>query len=310
MNRLKRCVFLAAAGVFLSAAAEELSYPAKLPKGVVRNDGGNVELGGGTWFAFRDFPVQARQRCRLKVQARVKSGNAAETVPVLEQLLKLEGVRKPKTASVIYEYRTGNRLLPVMYQMRGLSIFSTEFREYLMEFYAIDGADAVRVLIRTNDPGNTVEVKSAEIVPVDMDQEKYLNVNPDLKFGPYNTCGYGGGSHAVYDEDDRGPFLDVGPGWRLGDWIPVNAGERLKISWTGEPAEGAGPMRVKMWFHNTAQSQIRYNMAASKLPMQATKKNPSGTEEIVVPEGMSWMRITFSHGLLRGIRIERTDGSK
>lgn len=304
----KQGVGLAVIGAILSAGAEELSVPAKLPKGVVRNADGNVELGGGTWFAFRNFPVRTRQRYRLKVQARVKSGNAVETVPVMEQMLK-QGSQKLKTAMVRYEYRSGGKVLSTMYHSNALRIFSTQFREYLLEFYAIDDADAVRVLIQTNDPKNVVEVKSAEILPVDMTQAKTLNVNPDLKFGPYNTFGYGGGSPSTYDEDDSGPFIDVGTGWRLGDWIPVNAGDRLKISWTGEPAGEAGAMRVKLWFCRSAH-QKKQTTISSKLPMRSTKAAPSGTEEIVVPEEVSWMRIVFQNGVLRGIRIEKINASK
>ena len=309
MNWMKPGICLAVTGVFLCAGAEELSLPAKLPKGIVRNADGNVELGGRTRLVFRDFPVQARQRCRLKVQARVKSGNALETVPVMDQMLKQGGARTVKTAMVRYEYRSGSKHLPTMYQTNSLRILSTQFREYLLEFYAIDDADAVRVMILTNDPKNVVEVKSAEIVPVDMTQEKTLNVNPDLKFGPYNTCGYGGGSRSTYDEDDSGPFLDVGAGWRVCDWIPVDAGDRLKVAWNGEPAEGTGAMRVTMGFHKSAH-QKGYWLKTSKLPMHATRKKPSGTEEIVVPEGMSWMRIVFAHGSLRGIWIEKINASK
>ena len=242
------------------------------------------------------------------MQARVKSGNAVETVPVMEQMLK-QGSQKLKTAMVRYEYRSGGKVLATRYHSNALRIFSTQFREYLLEFYAIDDADAVRVMILTNDPKNVVEVKSAEIVPVDMTQEKTLNVNPDLKFGPYNTCGYGGGSCSTYDEDDSGPFLDVGTGWRVCDWIPVDAGDRLKVAWNGEPAEGTGAMRVKMGFHQSAH-QKGYWLKTSKLPMLATRKKPSGTEEIVVPEGMSWMRIVFDHGSLRSIRIEKINTSK
>ena len=290
-----------------AAAAAKVEFPAKLPKGAERNAEGNVET-AGTRLVSSPFPVQERRRYRLKVQARIKSGNALETVPAMEQMMKQGVGQTLKTALVRYEYRSENKVLSTMNHANALRIFSTQFREYLLEFYTLDGTDAVRVLILPNDPKNTVEVKSMEIVPVDMEREKYLNVNPDLKFGPYNLCGHGGGTPATFDEDDAGPYLDVGTGWRVGDWIPVNPGDRLKFSWSGEPAPGRA-MRIKAWYYQSARAKSPVT-AQSKLPMRITKTAPAGSETLVVPEKANWMRLIIQGGLLRYIRVEKINDAK
>jgi hypothetical protein len=68
-------------------------------------------------------------------------------------------------------------------------------------------------------------------------------------------------------------------------------------------------MRIKLWFCKSAH-QKNQTTVQSKLPMRVTKTAPSGTEEIVVPEDVSWMRIVFQNGVLRGIRIEKINASK
>ena len=293
--------------------AGELLFPGKLRKNVVRTQNGTVEVRNGAWAAFQDIPVQERKRYRVKIRARIKKGNALETVPAMEQPISYAVWNRKgfpwKLAVINYMYLSGGKRLGILYHGTPLPVFSTVFRDYILDFYAIDGADAVRVFVSTNSSVNTVEVKNAEAEEVNIEEEKYLNANADLDLGPYNPTGYGYGGKAMFGRDDSGPFLDIGTGWALGDSIPVTAGDRLKISYSGTPAESCPAMHFKAFFHQSAQWSVR-NVGTNKIPMRIGKKREEGSIEVVVPENAKWMRLCFSHGTLRYLRVEKVKTEK
>ena len=52
-------------------------------------------------------------------------------------------------------------------------------------------------------------------------------------------------------------------------------------------------------------------IGTNKFPMRATAKEPSGSSEVVVPEGANWMRLSFSNGCMRYIKVEKIkEGTK
>ncbi len=305
--------------------AAPMEFPAKLKKGAVRNAEGNTEV-KGIWIAFKDMPVKERHRYRATIRARVKAGPSLETQPAMEEPLRQSvwGFQKGlawKLPAVTFEYRAeadparkqGGKILRARYHGPAVPVYSHEFRDYPIEFYAFDSATSVRFFIRANALENVVEVASAEIVEVNAKKEKYLNANPELKFGPFNPSGWGYAHNGIFGSDNLGPFIDLGTSWAIGDAIPVTPGDRLKFTFRGEPAAGRPHMNFGATFCKTPQfasPKTPNRGGTNKLPMRITAKNPEGTGETVVPEGAAWMRLSFSCGSMRYFKVEKITGEQ
>lgn len=312
---MKKILILLTAGLLCRAAAEPMPFPEKLKVGTTRNETGNIEV-QGTWQAFKDMPVTGRHRYLVTIRARVKKGTSIETQPVMKEFLE-HSIWKAKTTKngmpwdvpvIAFEYRSGDKRLWAMYHSAACPVFSQEFRDYKFDFYAFDTADAVRFFVRPQAPENTIEIASAEITEVDMEKEPYLNANCDLSFGLYNPSGWGYANNAVFGSDQNGPYIDVGPSWAVCDAIPVTPGERLKISFRGEPAKGKPYMSfVTSFFESPQWSKDRLK---NKLPMRATAQKNEGSGEVVVPEGRTWMRLSFGGGAMRWIKVEKVKEEK
>lgn len=305
----KIILWLVLGGLFFGEAGE-LQLTERFKKVVVRNELGNMEV-KGTWIMFQDVPVLARKRYRVKIQARVKNGSVLENIPAMAELLPHVVWQKEKSpwkiAEISYEYRSEDKRLWSLYHGAGVPIFSKDFRDYFLDFYAFDGADAVRIFIRANDLTNTVEVKQAEISEVDMNAEKYLNANSELNLGTYNPTGYGYAHEATFGNDAAGPFIDVGTRWAVGDSIPVIPGDRLKISYGGEVADNRPFMRINAHFFKSPLWKKENDIGVNKLPMRITREAKEGTSEIIVPENATWLRLEFQNGALRYIRVEKVN---
>ena len=303
--------------------AAPMEFPAKLKKGAVRNADGKVDV-KGIWVAFKDISVQARHRYRVTVRARVKAGPSLETQPAMSEPLgqNLWAWKRLawKVPIIAYEYRVGadpannkeGKYLWARYHGPAVPVYSNQFQDYRIEFYAFDTAGAVRFFIRANAPENVVEVASAEIVELDPEKEKYLNANPDLKFGPFNPSGWGYAHNGIFGSDDLGPFIDLGTSWAIGDAIPVTPGDRLKFSYKGEPAAGRPYMNFGATFFRTPQFEPKGpdRIGTNKLPMRVTKAKPEGSLELVVPPDAAWMRLSFSNGCMRYFEVEKITGEQ
>lgn len=306
-----------------SMVAAPIDFPAKMKKGASRNAAGNTEV-RGIWIAFRDQPVQERHRYRVTIRARVKEGPSLENQPAMEEPLRQSVWSLKKLAwkvpTITFEYRAGadpaarkeGKFLWALYHGPAVPVYSKEFQNYPIEFYAFDTATAVRFFIRANAPENVVEIASAEIVEVDTEKEKYLNANPELKFGPYNPSGWGYAHNGMLGSDDLGPFIDLGTSWAVCDAIPVTPGDRLRFTYKGEPAAGRPHMSFGATFFKTPQFAAKgpARVGGNKLPMRVTAKNPEGTGESVVPEGAAWMRLSFSCGSMRYFKVEKITGEQ
>jgi|GEM_PF-2059383 len=307
-----------------SMVAAPMEFPAKLKKGAVRNADGKVEI-KGIRIAFKDIPVQARHRYRVTVRARVKEGPALETQPAMEEPLRqsLWGFQKRlawKLPAITFEYRAGadpannkeGKFLWALYHGPAVPVYSNQFQDYRLEFYAFDTATAVRFFIRANAPENVVEIASAEIVEVDTKKEKYLNANPELKFGPFNPSGWGYAHNGIFGSDDFGPFIDLGTSWAVCDAIPVTPGDRLRFSYKGEPAAGRPYMSFGATFFKTPQFAPKGpdRVGTNKLPMRVAKGKPEGSIELVVPPDAAWMRLSFSNGCMRYFKVEKIAGEQ
>ena len=304
------------------AVAAPMTISPKFKKVVVRTADGKVEI-KGTWVAFKDVRVKARHRYRVTVRARVKEGPSLETQPAMLEPLgqNLWALKRLawKLPAITFEYRAGadpannkeGKFLWALYHGPAVPVYSNQFRDYQIEFYAFDTATAVRFFIRANAPENMVEVASAEIVELDPKKEQYLNANPDLKFGPFNPSGWGYAHNGIFGSDDLGPFIDLGTSWAIGDAIPVKSGDRLKFSYKGEPAAGRPNMRFGVTFLKTPQfasPKSPDRVGTNKLPMHVTKSQPEGSIELVVPPDAAWMRLTFSSGCMRYFKVEKVQG--
>ena len=303
-------------GLLCRVSAETLEYPENMPAGSFLNTTtGNVEV-EDRMLIFKDYPVQPRHRYLVTIRARIKKGAALEDTPAMKIALEqsIWSRNMPWELPVItFEYRSENKRLWARYHGAAVPVFSKEFRDYKIDFYAFDNADTVRFFIRPQAPGNTVEIASAEIVELYTEKEPYLNANPDLSFGMYNPSGWGHAEKATFGRDDSGPYIDVGTSWAVGDAIPVTPGERLNISYKGTPAQDRSSMNFGTAFFKTPQFTINGSdrVGANKLPMRATAKVPAGSSKIVVPEGANWMRLCFNDGCMRYIKVEKiTEGRK
>ena len=301
-------------GLFCCAAAfivcaETLEFPAKLKKGASRNADGNVEV-AGIMQNFKDFTVAPRQRYRITVSARIKAGTALENTPAMEELLG-QMVWNPgsfpwKLPVIDYEYRGNGKRFIIRYHSMRVNIFSSKFREYKFDIYTLDNADALRFFIRANDKKNVVEVGKCEIEKVDMTKEKYLNANCDFSLGDYNPGGFGYAHNGVFGKDNDGWFIDLGPGWAICDAIPVNEGDKLKISYAGEAASQRPYIKFGVTFYDNPQFDSKKGVIGSnKIPMRLRGKEKSGSAIVPVPKGASWMRPSFANGLMRYIKIEK-----
>ena len=320
-------VFFAVAVLCLCwcAIAAPMNFSAKFKKDVVRNADGTVEI-KGTWVAFKDIRVKPRHRYRVTIRARVKEGPSLETQPAMEEPLRqsIWGFQKKlawKLSAITFEYRAGadpannkeGKFLWAQYHGPAVPVYSNQFRDYPVEFYAFDNAAAVRFFIRANASGNVVEIASAEIVELDPKKEKYLNANPELKFGPFDPSGWGYVNNGIFGRDDFGPFIDVGTSWAICDAIPVTPGDRLKFSYKGEPAAGRPNMRFGATFLKTPQFASPSSpdrVGTNKLPMHVTKSKPEGSSELVVPPEARWMRLSFSCGCMRYFKVEKIAGGQ
>ena len=277
--------------------------------GSIRNVEGNVEV-AGVIQNFKDFAVKPRQRYRITVSARIKAGTALENTPAMEELLG-QMVWNPgsfpwKLPVIDYEYRGNGKRFIIRYHSMRVNIFSSKFREYKFDIYTLDNADALRFFIRANDKKNVVEVGKCEIEKVDMTKEKYLNANCDFSLGDYNPGGFGYAHNGVFGKDNDGWFIDLGPGWAICDAIPVNEGDKLKISYAGEAASQRPYIKFGVTFYDNPQFDSKKGVIGSnKIPMRLRGKEKSGSAIVPVPKGASWMRPSFANGLMRYIKIEK-----
>lgn len=301
---------LAAVSAGASDKAEPLNFPEPLKKGVAKNASGNTEI-AGTWISFPDIPVKPRERLKITVNARVKEGNCIESQGGMESLLPSAVWSQQgfpwKLATLDFEYRTSDgKRVWTQYYAAPIPIYSNQFQDYATGFYVIDDAAALRIFIRAKDPKNIVEVKSACLERVDSGKEKYINVNPSLEYGKYNPSGYGYAHKSTLATDGKGrPYLEIGTSWCVGDCIPVNPGDRLRVSYGGEAVPEKNQMTFTLNYFKTSSWKESDRIGKNRLPMKLTSKLKEDTQEFTVPEGAFWMRISVSDGTLRYIKIEK-----
>ncbi len=303
-------LFLAAASVTASDNVEPLKFPEPLKKGVAKNESGNTEI-AGTWIAFPGIPVKPRERLKITINARVKSGNCIETQGGMESLLPSAVWSQQgfpwKLATLDFEYRTSDgKRLWTQYYGAPVPIYSNQFQDYATGFYVIDGAAELRIFIRAKDPNNVVEVKNAGLERVDSGKEKYINVNPSLEYGKYNPAGYGYAHKSTLSADGNGrPYLEIGPSWFVGDCIPVNPGDRLRVSYGGEAAPEKNQMTFTLNYFKTSSWNENERIGKNRIPMRLTPQLKEDTQEFTVPEGAFWLRISATGGTMRYIKIEK-----
>ena len=296
----------------LSAVAETLDFPANLKRGVTRTPEGNVEV-KGVWQNFNDFSVKPRRRYRVTFNARIKAGASLESTPAMADLLG-QMVWNPrsfpwKLPVIDYEYRGSGKRLFIRYHNTKVNVFSSKFREYKFDIYTLDNVDTLRFFARANDKNNVLEIGKCEIVEVDMSKEKYLNANADFSLGDYNPGGFGYAHKGVFGKDDNGWFIDLGHSWAVCDAIPVTPGDKLKISYAGEAAADRRYIKFGVTFFDNPQFHPKDGrIGSNKLPMRLTARERSGSLVVPVPSGATWMRPSFSEGLLRYIKIEKISG--
>ena len=306
---MKKFIALFCCAAAFAVYAENLEFPAILRKGASRNADGNVEV-AGIVQNFKDFTVAPRQRYRITITARIKSGNSLENTPAMADLLGQmvwnSGNFPWKLPTVEYEYRGSGKRLSIRYHSTKIYIFSSKFREYKFDIYALDNADALRFIVRANDKKNVVEVGKFKIEKVDMSKEKYLNANGDFSLGDYNPGGFGYVHQGVFGKDNDGWFIDLGPNWAVCDAIPVNEGDKLKISYAGEAASNRPYIKFGVTFYDNPQFDSKKGkVGGNKLPMRLKGKERSGSAIVPVPKGATWIRPGFGNGLVRYLKIEK-----
>ena len=286
--------------IFLTSTcwAESLVPRSEKMRNALRNEAGNWEIKGGRFF-FKDVPVKAGKRYRLTVRARIKKGNALETHPLAKQALEM-GVPNLKFPHVFFEFRNGKKHVNIMYFCRGARIFRTKFRDYILEFYAADSTDAVRVFFRLNDGKNILEVEKAELLERDEKKEKYRNINDSLQFGKYNHSGFGGGTPVFSGENKNGLYI-AQSGWSVCDPIPVKPGERYRLSGRAERLDGTA--RFGIFFLPGAH--FKKIIGKQKIQMTHPGKGAWRSWEFQVPPKAFWLRLTFSNMLLYSMKLEK-----
>lgn len=289
--------------------AENLEFPASLQKGVARNADGNIVV-TGVVQKLKDFAVKPRRRYRVTFNARITSGASLESTPAMMDLLSQmpwnSGNFPWKLPTIEYEYRGSNKRFSIRYHNTKVHVFSSKFREYKFDIYTLDNVDTLRFFVRANATGNAVEIGKCEIVEVDMSKEKYLNANVDFSLGDCNPGGFGYAHQGVFGKDNDGWFIDLGPSWAICDAIPVTPGDKLKISYAGEVAANRRYMSFGVSFYDNPQFHPKNGfIGRNKLPMRLKGKEKSGSAIVPVPEGATWMRPSFSNGLMRCIKIEK-----
>ncbi len=312
-HTMKLSIFLfllAAVSAIASDKAESLKFPEPLKKGVTKNASGNTEI-AGTSVSFPDIPVKPRERLKITINARVKEGDCIESQGGMESLLPSAIWSQQgfpwKLATLDFEYKTSDgKRLWTQYYGAPVPIYSNQFQDYSTGFYVIDGASELRISIRAKDPKNIVEVKSACLERVDSAKEKYINVNPSLEYGKYNPAGYGYAHKSTLSTDGNGkPYLEMGTSWFVGDCIPVNPGDRLRVSYGGEAVPEKNQMTFTLNYFKTSSWNENERVGKNRLPMRLTPQLKEDTQEFTVPEGAYWMRISATGGTMRYIKIEK-----
>ncbi len=240
--------------------------------------------------------VEPRQRYTLEFKAKSAGANTVENSPVLDEMIR---TRFPKTtplqvseALLIINDENNKNCLPG-YVERQVWIYSSEWQTYKLEFYTPDTAKFLNLRFTSVDG---LEVKDIDLQKVD--NAEFLNVNPDLKMNKYFFPGYGNLHKTIILEDGS---LDITDGWTMCDPIPVEPGDRLKLTVDGE-ATGRLLIRTN-FYRNPPEEKNFVSRNKTAIAINGARKNLEYV--VVAPEESRWLRLSFSTGIVHGVKLEK-----
>lgn len=251
--------------------------------------------------AKRSLPkitIEPRQRYHLEFKAKSSGLNVVENSPVLDELLR---IRYPKmiplkmSKAFLFIYDNGNKNIIPQYMERRVYIYSNEWQTYQWEFYAPNTAAQLNLYFESSEG---LEIK--EVVLKKISDAKLLNVNSELKMGKYHFPGYGNLHKTIIYENSG---LDISGGWTVCDPIALNAGERIKLTVTGEALPGKSLLIRTNFYRDpvTEKNFIRRNKNA----MRINGKKRTVEFTVLSPEKTEWLRLSFGGGIIYEVKVEK-----
>ncbi len=239
--------------------------------------------------------VEPYQRYNLEFKARSAGSHTIESRPALEQLLR---IRSPKMipiesarATLIVNDAKNRNCIPT-YVARTIYIYSEDWQTCNWEFYAPAAAEFLNVRFDSLDG---LEVEGISLRKVT--DAACLNPNPGLNMNKYHFPGYGNLYKTIVREDGG---LDIA-GWTVCDPIPVEPGERLKLTVDGE---AAGRLLIRTNFYRDPPDDKNF---ISRNKTAIAIQGPRKTLEYVVavPPETRWLRLSLSSGTIYGVKLEK-----
>lgn len=269
----------------------------------------NPETGKNIQAILKSVSVNPMQKYKLSFSAKCEGPDTFEQNTLLEQIFydfsrANKGKPLPGWQLKFFDGngKPVNRLRPVFFE----AITHNKWTPYCEVFYPPLGAEKVAVIFTSNrNHENTIYVDDLKLEIAD--EGPFVNINPNLRYGPYNFSGYCLTRNARFVESPEGSGQYVLDGADNGliqlDHIPLKNGQEYKV--TAEMTAGLKTSRLTLSIMDKDNKQVYVGKENLRV-----RPNQSAvlTMNFVALDGQSYAAPVIKDAIVKSIKVEEVKG--
>lgn len=247
----------------------------------------------------------------LSFRARVAAGPTLEDRPEYAELVGIV-VSRPTVSGVRFAAANwtfldanGKKVARPYEGSQPITLFSRAWRTVVEHVWIPDGAVSIRVGPLPGDSANRVELSDVMVRELPRNGTLFSTRSFDDPYCPSDWRLVGAAQYLT-DAEGRG-VIATEAGHANGLPFPVVPGSRLRVRLNGQTSSRVAGTDLKCWIgfargYADTMKAGGFKRAGRSVTLSGRQK--SAVQEYVVPDGMTWARLTVRDGLLSGVEVK------
>ena len=256
-------------------------------------------------------PVTPGRQYALSFRARVATGPVLEDHPDYAELVAIT-VSRPtisgiRFAAVNWTFlnANGKKIARPYEGSQPITLFSRAWRTIVEHVWIPAGVASIRVSPLPGDKANTVELEEVTVRELPRSETLFSTASFDDLYCPSDWRLVGAAQYLT-DADGRG-VVATESGHANGHPFPVVPGSRLQVTLHGQVSSRVAGMDFNCWMNFAVEYDDTLKAGGFKKtgrPVTLVGRQKSVIREYVVPDGMTWARLSVWNGLLTGAEVK------